>query len=123
MDGHDPLDPVAVYLREVVMRIEPLTAAEEAMLFRELRGTGSLDKVKENAERRLMESQLALVVTVARKQSKLGLPVVELIQEGNIALLGAVRSFAKNPIGDFTAYAAKAIEEAITTRRYMKSSK
>ncbi len=39
--------------------------------------------------------------------------MLDLIQEGNIGLMNAVRSFAERPIGDFTAHAAACIEEAL----------
>ncbi len=40
--------------------------------------------------------------------------MLDLIQEGNIGLMNAVRSFAERPIGDFTAHAAACIEDTIT---------
>jgi DNA-directed RNA polymerase sigma subunit (sigma70/sigma32) len=39
--------------------------------------------------------------------------MLDLIQEGNIGLMNAVRSFAERPIGDFTAHAAAGIEDTI----------
>ena len=39
--------------------------------------------------------------------------MLDLIQEGNLGLMNAVKSFAENPVGSFTAYAAKCIEGAI----------
>jgi len=39
--------------------------------------------------------------------------MLDLIEEGNIGLMDAVRSFAEKPIGNFTAHAAACIEEAI----------
>jgi RNA polymerase primary sigma factor len=62
-----------------------------------------------------------LVVNIAEKRSASGVPLLDLIQEGNIGLMNAVRSFAERPIGDFTAYAAACIEEAIT-KAFRKST-
>jgi RNA polymerase sigma factor (sigma-70 family) len=62
----------------------------------------------------LIESQLMLVVNIARKHSASGVPMLDLIQEGNIGLMKAVRSFAERPVGDFTAHAAACIEDTIT---------
>ncbi len=112
MDQDDPNDPVAFYIREV-STVEPLTKAEEAKLFRELGHSGEWDDQQENVARRLIESQLMLVVNIADKRSASGVPLLDLIQEGNIGLMNAVRSFAEKPIGDFTAHAATGIEEAI----------
>jgi RNA polymerase primary sigma factor len=113
MEKYDPDDPVGVYIRELG-NIEPLTKDEEAKLFQELGNKDGSDKTRENVERRLIESRLALVVGVAQKHSASGVPVLELIQEGNLGLMNAVRRFAESPIGDFTAYATTCIEDAIT---------
>jgi DNA-directed RNA polymerase sigma subunit (sigma70/sigma32) len=113
MEIHDPDDPVTVYLREV-SNIGPLTKDEEAKLFWELGDGDNWDQAKEYVARRLIESQLALVVSIAQKNSASDVAMLDLIQEGNIALMNAVRSFAKTPIGDFTDHAAACIEDAIT---------
>jgi RNA polymerase primary sigma factor len=55
-----------------------------------------------------------LVVSIAQKHSASGVPMLDLIQEGNIGLMNAVMSFAERPIGDFTAHAAACIEDTIT---------
>jgi len=113
MDTHDPNDPLSVYIREVC-NVEPLTKDEEAKLFRELGARADWDEASENFARRLIESQLALVVRVAQKHSTSGVPTLDLVQEGNLGLMNAVRSFAESPIGDFAQHAATCIEDAIT---------
>ena len=113
MENNDPDDPVAVYVLEA-SKVEPLTKMEEAKLFRELGHSGDWDGQRENVARRLIESQLMLVVRIAQKHSASGVPMLDLIQEGNIGLMNAVRSFAERPIGNFTAYAAACIEDSIT---------
>jgi DNA-directed RNA polymerase sigma subunit (sigma70/sigma32) len=113
MENHDPDDPVAIYVLEAC-KVEPLTKMEETKLFRELGHSGDWDEQRENVARRLIESQLMLVVNIARKYSASGVPVLDLIQEGNIGLMNAVRSFAERPTGDFTAHAAACIEDTIT---------
>lgn len=110
MEKHDRNDPVAIYVREV-SNIEPLTEDEETSLFQELRDNGNGDKTK--VKRRLIESKLVLVVSIAQKHSAVGFPVLDLIQEGNIGLAKAVRGFTERPIGDFTTYASICIEDAI----------
>ena len=113
MDISDPNEPVAVYLREVA-KVSPLTNEEEAELFRQLEGSDDWDEEQENVARRLIESQLALVVTIAERHLSSGiLPMLELIQEGNLGLMKAVESFATRPVGDFRAHAAVCIENAI----------
>jgi DNA-directed RNA polymerase sigma subunit (sigma70/sigma32) len=100
MEQYDPDDPVAIYIREV-SKIELLSKDEGKKLFQELSGKGDWDETREIVARRLIESQLALVVSVAQKYSASGVSILELIQEGNLGLMNAVRSFAEKPIGDF----------------------
>ena len=112
MQNHDPDDPVAVYIREVGS-VTPLAKDEETDLFRRLAGPGDWDEARENVARRLIESHLARVVSIAQKHSASGVPILDLIQEGNIGLMNAVRGFAERPIGDFADYAATCIDDAI----------
>ena len=102
MENLDPDDPVATYILEA-SKIEPLTKAEEANLFREMGHWGSWDEQGENAARRLIESKLMLVVSLAQKHAAAGVPMLEIMQEGNIGLMNAVKSFAERPTGDFSA--------------------
>lgn len=114
MENPDPDDSVvAIYLREVTS-IEPLTSEEETRLFQELGSKGDRDETRENIERILIENRLALVVKIAQKHSASDVRIVDLIQEGNIGLMNAIRSFAQRPIGDFTAFATMWIEDAIS---------
>lgn len=62
---------------------------------------------------RLIESQLGLVVSIAQKHLGAVVPMLDLIEEGNIGWMDAVRSFAEKPVGDFAAHAATCIEDAI----------
>jgi RNA polymerase sigma factor (sigma-70 family) len=82
---------------------------------------GSWDEQRENAARRLIESKLMLVVSLAQKHAAAGVPMLEIMQEGNIGLMNAVKSFAERPSGDFSAHAAACIEDAI--KRYLSESK
>ncbi len=112
MENHDPDDPVAMYIIEVGSA-KPLVKDEETKLFRELAGSGDWDDAEENVARILIEGHLAQVLSIAQKHSASGVPMLDLIQEGNIGLINAVRSFAERPIGDFTDYAATCIDDAI----------
>ncbi|MGB9104514.1 MAG: sigma factor, partial [Terriglobales bacterium] len=112
MDTHDLDDPVAMYLREAAS-IEPLSKAEETELFQRLGHSGNWDEDAETAARRLIESHLQLVVAIAERHSSAGIPMLDLIQEGNLGLLNAVRSFAEKPSGEFSAHAAACIDDAI----------
>ena len=112
MEKHDPNDPVSEYKREL-STIEPLTKHEEISLFQELCGTTAAER-RETIERRLIESQLALVVSIAEKHTASGIPVLDLVLEGNLGLMRSVSSFAETPTADFPAFAANCIEDSIT---------
>jgi|SRR5579864_1753473 len=113
MQNHAPVDPVAMYLREL-STVVPLTEDEELRLFRKLGGSPKWSEEQENAARRLIETHLELVVSVAQKHLSSGIPFLDLIQEGNLGLMNALRSFAEKPLGDFTSHATTRIEESIT---------
>ena len=71
-----------------VNRLPMLTADEETRLARALRDDNHLD-----AARQLVVSHLRLVVSIARQYTGYGLPQPDLVQEGNIGLMKAVRRF------------------------------
>jgi RNA polymerase sigma-32 factor len=73
---------------QAVNRFPLLTAEQEIALGRRLRDTNDLD-----AARQLVLSHLRLVVAISRKYLGYGLPQADLIQEGNVGLMKAVRRF------------------------------
>ena len=85
-----PIGSLDNYIRHV-NEIPMLTAEEERELALRLRETGDID-----AARRLVLSHLRFVVRVARGYSGYGLPQADLIQEGNIGLMKAVKRFDPN---------------------------
>jgi RNA polymerase sigma-32 factor len=82
-----PLGSLDAYL-ERVSRIAVLTRDEERELAERFRGSGDL-----GAARQLVLSHLRFVVHIARGYSGYGLPVGDLIQEGNVGLMKAVKRF------------------------------
>jgi RNA polymerase primary sigma factor len=110
----EPDDPVEMYLREMGS-IPPLTSEEQTALFQQLGSSGKWNDEQESAAKRIIESQLPLVVRIARRYSSTGLPMLDIIQEGNLGLLRAVKHYAEQPTGDFPASAASSIEDAIVT--------
>ena len=81
------LGNIDAYIQSV-NRIPLLTAEEEQRLARDFRATGNLD-----AAGRMVMSHLRLVVSIARQYLGYGLPHADLIQEGNIGLMKAVKRF------------------------------
>ncbi len=98
---------LAVYLREI-SRIPLLSREEEHDLARRLRAGD------ESAKRRLIEANLRLVVQVARRYFNRGLPLPDLIEEGNLGLIRAVEKFEPERGLRFSTYATWWIRHAIT---------
>jgi len=128
-----PDTPAAIYLRDI-SRVPLLTAEEEVMLAKALEaGDIARDKLRNGqvpageieqqedeahvgaeARRRLTESNLRLVVSVARKYMGRGLPLLDLIQEGNIGLSRAVEKYDYRKGYRFSTYAYWWIRQAVT---------
>jgi RNA polymerase nonessential primary-like sigma factor len=97
---------LAVYFREIG-RIPLLTREAEADLARRARAGD------EAAKQRLVESNLRLVVQIARRYINRGLPLPDLIEEGNIGLLRAVEKFEPDRGTRFSTYATWWIRQAV----------
>ena len=98
---------LAVYLREIG-RIPLLSREEEHDLARRARAGD------EAAKRRLIEANLRLVVQVARRYLNRGLPLPDLIEEGNLGLMRAVEKFEAHRGTRFSTYATWWIRHAVT---------
>ena len=95
-----------VYLKEIG-RIPLLTREQEGELARRVRGGDA------GAKARLTEANLRLVVQIARRYLNRGLPLPDLIEEGNIGLLRAVEKFDGDRGTRFSTYATWWIRQAI----------
>ena len=93
-------DPMAAYMAEV-QRHRLLTREEEDALARRFRDTGDLD-----AAARLVSANLRLVVKLAHEYHRNPLSLLDLIQEGNIGLMQAVKKFDPNRGVKLSTYAA-----------------
>lgn len=100
-------DPVRMYLREIG-RIPLLKAAEEVDLAQKIE-KGSLQ-----AKKKLTESNLRLVVSIAKRYVGRGLTLLDLIQEGNQGLIRAVEKYDWRRGFKFSTYATWWIRQAIT---------
>lgn len=100
-------DPVRMYLKEIG-RVPLLTAEEEVALAKRM------ENGEEEAQRRLAEANLRLVVSIAKRYVGRGMLFLDLIQEGNLGLIKAVEKFDYNKGYKFSTYATWWIRQAIT---------
>ena len=106
-EGINVDDPVRMYLREIG-RIPLLTFDEELDLAKKIL------KGDEDAKQKLAESNLRLVVSIAKKYVGRGMLFLDLIQEGNMGLIKAVEKFDYTKGFKFSTYATWWIRQAIT---------
>jgi RNA polymerase primary sigma factor len=98
---------LAVYLREIAHL--PLLSREEEVALAQRVAAGD-----EAAKQRLVEANLRLVVQVARRYLNRGLPLPDLIEEGNLGLMRAVEKFDGTRGVRFATYATWWIRQAVT---------
>jgi RNA polymerase primary sigma factor len=103
-------DPVRMYLREIG-RIPLLSADQEIELARRIEMGGSDGAV---AKRKLVQANLRLVVSIAKKYVGRGMLFLDLIQEGNLGLIRAAEKFDYERGYKFSTYATWWIRQAIT---------
>ena len=103
-------DPVRMYLREIG-RIKLLTADEEIDLARKIVAGGTPGVI---AKRKLVQANLRLVVSIAKKYVGRGMLFLDLIQEGNLGLIRAAEKFDHERGYKFSTYATWWIRQAIT---------
>jgi len=101
-----PLDPTRKYLDEI--GISPLLTADEEKYFSRRALAGD-----ESARQRMIESNLRLVVKISRRYINRGLPLLDLIEEGNLGLLHAVKKFDPERGFRFSTYATWWIRQTI----------
>ena len=100
-------DPLKLYVRQIGDG-RLLTAVEERELARRK------DEGDEAAKRKLIESNLRLVMSITRNYTKAGVPLLDLIQEGNLGLIRAVEKFDYKMGFKLSTYATWWIRQAVT---------
>lgn len=103
-------DPVRMYLREIG-RIPLLTGDEEIELARQIVAGGESGA---RAKQKLVQANLRLVVSIAKKYVGRGMLFLDLIQEGNLGLIRAAEKFDHERGYKFSTYATWWIRQAIT---------
>ena len=105
-DVSSNLDATQIYLSEI--GFSPLLTAEEEVYFSRLALKGA-----EPSRKRKIESNLRLVVKIARRYNNRGLPLLDLIEEGNLGLIRAVEKFDPERGFRFSTYATWWIRQTI----------
>jgi RNA polymerase primary sigma factor len=109
-EGREPddfaRDAIKIYLRDI-QKTTLLTAAEERELARRI------DLGDQVARDRMIESNLRLVVKIAKRYMNRGLPFLDLIEEGNLGLIKAVERFKLSKECRFSTYATWWIRQSI----------
>jgi len=101
------MDPIRLYLRDI-NKLPLLTAKEEKDLAKRIKKGDKL------ARHTMIQSNLRLVINIAKKYSYLGVPMLDLIEEGNLGLMKAVEKFNPHKGYRFSTYAAWWIKQYIT---------
>jgi RNA polymerase primary sigma factor len=101
------MEALKSYLKEV-RHIPLLTAQEEIDLSKRIK------KGDEHARKKMIRSNLRLVINIAKRYTHLGIPLLDLIEEGNLGLMKAVERFDPHRGFRFSTYAAWWIKQGIT---------
>jgi RNA polymerase primary sigma factor len=101
------MEALKTYLKEV-RKTPLLTAKEEIDLSKRIK------KGDERARKKMIQSNLRLVINIAKRYMYLGIPLLDLIEEGNLGLMKAVDKFNPRKGFRFSTYAAWWIKQAIT---------
>ena len=101
------LDSLRLYL-DSISRLRLLTAREEVLLAKRI------ERGETAAKQQMIEANLRLVVSIAKRYVGRGLPLLDLIQEGSLGLIRAVEKFDHRRGFKFSTYATWWIRQAIT---------
>jgi len=100
-------EPLRLYLNEIE-KISLLTAEEEKELSKKIQ------KGNKAAQRKMIRANLRLVVNIAKRYNHLGLSLSDLIEEGNLGLMKAVKKYNGKKGYRFSTYASWWIKQAVT---------
>jgi RNA polymerase primary sigma factor len=101
------MESLRIYLKEI--RVIPLLTAEE-----EIKLSRRIKKGDEHARKHMIRANLRLVINIAKRYMYLGIPLLDLIEEGNLGLMKAVDKFDPSKGFRFSTYAAWWIKQGIT---------
>lgn len=108
------MEAIKTYLKDI--HDIPLLSAEEELLLAKL-----VVKKDKDAREKLIRSNLRLVISIAKRYNHFGLPLIDLIEEGNMGLMKAVDRFDYKRGFRFSTYAAWWIKQAVTRSIFEQS--
>ena len=107
LEGIGTEDPVRMYLKEI--GTVPLLSAEEELRLAKRKAEGDV-----NAKERLIEANLRLVVSIAKRYTGRGMSFLDLVQEGNLGLIKGVEKFDYTKGYKLSTYATWWIRQSVT---------
>ena len=107
LEGIGTEDPVRMYLKEI--GTVPLLSAEEELRLAKRKAEGD-----ESAKERLIEANLRLVVSIAKRYTGRGMSFLDLVQEGNLGLIKGVEKFDYTKGYKLSTYATWWIRQSVT---------
>ena len=111
LDGIGTEDPVRMYLKEI--GTVPLLTAEEEIELAKMKAEGD-EKQRTRAKERLVEANLRLVVSIAKRYTGRGMSFLDLVQEGNLGLIKGVEKFDYTKGYKLSTYATWWIRQSVT---------
>ena len=107
LEGIGTEDPVRMYLKEI--GTVPLLSADEELRLAKRKAEGD-----ESAKERLIEANLRLVVSIAKRYTGRGMSFLDLVQEGNLGLIKGVEKFDYTKGYKLSTYATRWIRQSVT---------
>ena len=107
LEGIGTEDPVRMYLKEI--GTVPLLSADEELRLAKRKAEGD-----DNAKERLIEANLRLVVSIAKRYTGRGMSFLDLVQEGNLGLIKGVEKFDYTKGYKLSTYATWRIRQSVT---------
>lgn len=107
LEGIGTEDPVRMYLKEI--GTVPLLSADEELILAKRKADGD-----EHAKERLIEANLRLVVSIAKRYTGRGMSFLDLVQEGNLGLIKGVEKFDYTKGYKLSTYATWWIRQSVT---------
>ncbi len=109
---NNSIDALRWYFKQL-KTVELLSEKEELKLVKIMKDSKD-ENIVENARKKMLESNLKLVISIAKKYQNRGLPLIDLIQEGNIGLMTALDKFKYEKGNKFSTYATWWIKQKIS---------